>query len=177
MASIWVDKQCRIVKTDQQWDELAKDNNATQLIGEEITGSLIWKYIKGDPARMFLDALITRVNITGKPYILHYRCDSPSRAQFMKMMVSKSDDNTFHIEHDLVRAEKISPEISFIEDKEAEEERCAVCGKVHFKGGWFDALTNRRVFGGLEELRTRTVVCEACEPKVYLTDAKEETPH
>ncbi|UII30879.1 hypothetical protein LVD17_21530 [Fulvivirga ulvae] len=172
MASIWIDINCRIIRTDKSWDELARKNKASQLTGDEISGRLIWKYIKGDPARMFLDALITRVRVTGKPYILHYRCDGPSRAQFMKMMVSKVSDGTFHIEHDLIRTGEITPEISFIEDSEAEEKRCAVCGKIQFKGGWFDALTSRRVFGSLDELRTQTVICEACEPQVYMTDIK-----
>lgn len=173
MACIWVDENRRIIEADLLWDTLAGSNRAPHLKSDYIRGQSILKFIKGDPAKMYIDAILIRVNVSGKPYILNYRCDSGSYAQLMKMMVSKERKDRFCIEHDIVWRKTIRPQIQFTEDSLAEEQRCAICGKVQFKGEWYDALTNRRIFGTLTELKTRTVVCHSCQdshPELILDD-------
>ncbi|MBL3658353.1 hypothetical protein [Fulvivirga sediminis] len=166
MASIWINAERKIVDVDDSWDILASKNQADELLSDSIKGKYITSFIKGDQIRMFLDAMITRVNITEKPYVLHYRCDGPHKAQFMRMMVSKENDDRFLIEHDLIKSEKIDPEILFKEDATSPQKRCAVCGKVNFKDGWFDALTNRKIFGTTHELKTQSTICPDCEDKI-----------
>lgn len=170
MASIWIDSDRKIVKADALWDELATTNDSFELTGKQIQGRVIWTFINGDPARMFLDAIITRVNVSEKPYVLNYRCDGPKKARQMRMMVSK-DGDLFRIDHEIVWTEPISPRLLFKETSDADEERCAICGKVHFDGGWYDALVHRRVFGTMYELKTRSVVCPTCEDKVPQPEA------
>ncbi|UII26277.1 hypothetical protein LVD15_23760 [Fulvivirga maritima] len=166
MASIWINADRKIVDADESWDVLANKNKADELSGNSIKGKYITSFIKGDQIRMFLDAMITRVNVTEKPYVLHYRCDGPHKAQFMRMMVSKENDDLFHIEHDLIKSEKIRPKLLLKEDANAEQKRCAVCGRVNFKDGWYDALINRKIFGTVHELKTKSSICPDCEDKI-----------
>ncbi|UII19735.1 hypothetical protein [Fulvivirga ligni] len=163
MASIWIDAERKIVKADENWDQLAGGNNARELQASSIIGKYITSFIKGDQVRMFIDAIITRVNVSGKPYLIHYRCDGPHKAQFMRMLVKKENDNLFLIEHDLIKSEPINPSILFTENQDATQKRCAICGKVQFKDEWYDALINRKIFGTVESLETSSSLCPSCE--------------
>lgn len=160
---IWINHKRIIQKVDHSWDDIAKKNNAIPLCGNQLSGTNLLSGITGDSARMFLDAIISRVLVTGTPYILHYRCDSPSKAQFMRMIVRRNEDHLIEIEHDLLDRKAISPAILFTEDETAHEKRCLVCGKVEFKREWYDAQTHRRVFGTLKTLATQSTVCPTCE--------------
>lgn len=163
MAKIWINSKREIIEGNSKWDELANRNKAGFLQAEQITGASLLSFVKGDAVRMFLDAIITRVLVTGKSYLLHYRCDSGTKAQFMKMLVKREADDTLSIEHEHVESRNISPAILFTEDDEAMEKRCAICGKVEFNQEWYDALTNRRIFGTLKELKTHSSICPACD--------------
>lgn len=174
MATIWLNSKREIVKADNQWDELANKNNAAFLAEKIIKGTPFLHFVKGDAIRMFLDSIISRVLITGKTYILHYRCDSGTTAQFMRMLVKRLGDDEISIEHELINGEKISPSILFTENESAKEKRCAICGKVEFKNHWHDALTNRKIFGTIYELETKSVICPDCE-KEYVEPIKETT--
>lgn len=166
MAKMWLNSKRQILKADDDWNTLAAKNNAVFLKAENISGVSFLSFIKGDPVRMFLDSIIARVLITSKPYILNYRCDAPNTAQFMRMIVKKEADNLLSIEHEMINDGKISPSILFTENQKAHEKRCAICGKVEFKNEWHDALTNRKIFGTIHEMETKSVICPTCENKI-----------
>ncbi|MBG9377364.1 hypothetical protein I5907_14065 [Panacibacter sp. DH6] len=175
MAKMWLNAKRQIIKADTGWNDLASKNDAGFLRAENIEGVPFLSFIKGDPVRMFLDSIITRVLITNKPYILNYRCDAPATAQFMRMIVKKESDDVVSIEHDLINHGKISPSILFTENQTAHEQRCAICGKVEFKNEWHDALTNRKVFGTIHEMETKSVICPSCQEKVVQPLSEEAT--
>lgn len=173
MAKIMINRSGTIIGTDKQWDVLAQTNEAGHLLGERIKSKNFFNFVRGDVNRMFLEAVLTRVNVTGKPYILHYRCDSPNTAQLIKMLVSKAGNDVFEIEHETLKQSTISPSIYFRQDQDASAQQCMVCGKVKFRNGWYDALTNRRIFGAKEEIRTRSTLCPSCE-KIYYQPLTEQ---
>lgn len=166
MPKIWIDNKRLIVNGNDEWDQLALHNKAVHLKYDQLLGTSYLHYIKGDAVRMMIDAVISRVIVTGKPYILSYRCDTPTLAQYMRMKIAKEKENMLSIDHELTGRKEISPGIKFYENEAASDPRCAVCGKVHFKGYWYDALTNRKVFGDLTELKTKSVVCGECESRL-----------
>ena len=162
MPKLWLNLKGQIISANDDWDRLAGKNESVHLSLKSITGRTYLSFIQGDAIRMLMETIFTRVNITGKPFIVHYRCDNKNHAQFVKMMVSKEDEATFCVEHQTENIADIFPELLFTEKAGAAEKRCGICGRVHFNGEWYDALTHRHVFGSLKTLQTESDICGSC---------------
>jgi len=133
-----LDAKDRIVDVGGDWDSFAMDNGAEGLVSSVVVGTLLRSYIAGDVTRMFVDALLARVRLSGRPAMIPYRCDSPGIKRCMEMSLAKIGSDLVS-EHRIVSERVMFPLLSFVavEDKRPGDwvRRCSMCNRLTLRNG------------------------------------------
>ena len=140
-TSYWIDERDLIVRTSANWDDFARDNDGVTAKAALVLGQPLRNFISDDNTRMWLEAMIQYVRVSGKTMVRPYRCDSPREKRFMEMEIRLEDDGSLCLRHLVLRIEKRTEpcDFSFKSKKFAASlSRCSVCNRVSAGGTWFE---------------------------------------
>lgn len=126
----------RIVEVGGAWDRFACENGAEDLAGEQVIGLPLRSFIAGDVTRMFIDTLLARVRLTGRPAVVPYRCDSPGLKRFMEMSLTL-EGRSLLAEHRLVGEQPLPRPLTFRTATAGGRwvRRCSMCNRVATRDG------------------------------------------
>jgi hypothetical protein len=133
-----LDARDRIIEVGGEWDRFAIDNGADELVSGAIIGMSLRTFIAGDVTRMFVDALLARVRLTGRPAIIPYRCDSPGIKRYMEMSLQSIGADLVS-EHRILSEQTMFSPLAF--DASAAVgagswvKRCSMCNRLTDRSG------------------------------------------
>ncbi|MBN2704939.1 MAG: hypothetical protein JXR89_00695 [Deltaproteobacteria bacterium] len=140
-TSYWIDERDIIIRTSANWNDFARDNDGAGANAAHIIGRPLRNFIGDDNTRMWLDAMIQYVRVSGKSVIRPYRCDSPRERRFMEMEIRPEADGSLCLRHLVLRVEERAEpyDFSFGAKKFASSlSRCSVCNRVSADGTWLE---------------------------------------
>lgn len=133
-----LDARDRIVEVGGDWDRFAIDNGAEELVSGVILGMPLRTFIAGDVTRMFVEALLARVRLTGRPAIIPYRCDSPGVKRFMEMSLESIGAELIS-EHRFLSEQVMFSPLSCVAAREPGArdvlKRCSMCSRLTDRSG------------------------------------------
>ena len=106
-----LDNTDRIFDTGGAWNQFAKENAGTELLGSAVIGRSLYDFIHGDVSRMFVRTLVDGVRILNRPRMVPYRCDSPGLRRYMEMSITCEPGGGILLEHRQVREETTQQQI------------------------------------------------------------------
>ncbi len=164
-----IDHDDRIVSVGEAWLEFARENGAANLTRGAVLGRSLWDFVAGTETRLLYEGLFERVRSGEGPFVIPFRCDSPERFRFMRLVVQRSTGGAIDIQGTLVR-EQQRPFYSILDQafprSESSLPMCSLCKKVQAFGlRWLeleDALRELDLFGAPAVPRIDYVVCDDC---------------
>lgn len=169
-----LDQKDRIVKVGGDWDTFATANGAEELTKDAVIGHPLRRYVLGDVTRMFIDTMLTKVRVTGTPFSVPYRCDSPGTKRFMEMSLFMSSlPGIIVAEHRLVKEQPMPPLSIWAADARANSsapgqlfKRCSMCNRLAGRDGIpIEPDKLQRPDPG-SPLRVIYYVCQACQSSI-----------
>lgn len=167
----WLDADDRIVGVCGAWDRFARENDGGSALAADVVGRPVWRFMTGDQTRMWLDALLQRVRLNGKPIERPYRCDSPDQKRFMRMTISSAGSGRLQLHHSVLHTESIANRLNLRYSMLNEDRiftRCSICNRLRVNFHWEEidrippsAADARRPIG------IRYDVCLACRTMVH----------
>jgi hypothetical protein len=133
-----VDRHGTILSVSADWDATARANGGAAATADRVVGTPVCRHIAGDAARMYLEAAIQAVRVSGRPRRLGYRCDSPTERRFMEMCLTPEPDGAVRVSHRQLRGEPRPPQPAAL----AALRRplvCTICLRQTLAGDWQDA--------------------------------------
>lgn len=158
-----LDNTDRIVETGGAWNQFAKENAGTELLGSAVIGRSLYDFIHGDVSRMFVRTLVDGVRILNRPRVVPYRCDSPGLRRYMEMSITCEPGGGILLEHRQVREETISRNFDFKVGVRSVNQlivRCSHCNTVKKNGVWGEPETV--LLEGDKLVPVIYGVCETC---------------
>lgn len=135
----WLDRKRNIIEVGGAWDRFALENDASKAFSRQVQGNSVWKYIRDDSTRMWLDTLLQLAEITGDAVERPYRCDSPDTRRYMQMKIIPEKPGVLRVEHRVVSTEKRNRTVYFKTSDQMSRNmvsRCSICGRVKSKDQW-----------------------------------------
>lgn len=103
-----------------------------------VIGLPLRAFISGDVTKMFMDTMLTRVRLTGKPAVIPYRCDSPGIKRFMEMSLEAIGTEVFS-EHRILAERPMPRHTNFrvaAHNKSCRMiKQCSMCSRFANPGG------------------------------------------
>ena len=158
------------------WDKAAEEGGATGLKEEDVVGRMLFEFITGDAARMWVEALVVRAIFDQKPVKRSYRCDTPTTRRIFELEVENLGDKRALLRHTNVHSEEKDTRVTIISSSGAGDivNRCSICNFVRLDGQWRDPFN-------LGRDRTFTVihtVCPSCKSSIQQKrSARASTTH
>lgn len=125
-------------------------------------------FIVGDVTRMFVDALLARARLTGRPAIIPYRCDSPGVKRFMEMSLEGIGAELIS-EHRILSEQTLHSPLAFaaVSDDRPTNwlKRCSMCNRLSDRTGSVREPDDFPHAAG-ETLRVIYHVCADCQARV-----------
>lgn len=160
-----VDAEDRVTAVCPQWDLVAtQGGGSAQAMASGVIGLPLNRFISGDATRMFMDAALQAVRLTGQPRILHHRCDTPTVRRRLEMTLVPLGGGAVRIEHRLieqqlrVRTLVCETDADLVNGKAGSVWRCSLCLSIQHAGLPWQAselLASKR-------LVVRYTVCPRC---------------
>jgi hypothetical protein len=133
-----LDAKNRIIEVGGNWDRFAHENGADDLASDFVIGLPLRAFISGDVTKMFMDTMLTRVRLTGKPAVIPYRCDSPGIKRFMEMSLEAIGTEVFS-EHRILAERPMPRHTNFrvaAHNKSCRMiKQCSMCSRFANPGG------------------------------------------
>lgn len=99
-----IDREDRLRALSSDWDAFADGNAGPGARAGQVLGRPLRSFIAGDVPRMFIEAALQAVRLTGRPRTLGYRCDAPAVERLLTMTLVPLDDGGVRVEHQVVSA-------------------------------------------------------------------------
>jgi hypothetical protein len=142
-----LDRQDRICRISGPWDDFAEANGTkagaetVSPFVQSVIGRPLHAFIRDDPTRMFLLAVLTSVRKLQRSRTVAYRCDAPDLKRFMQMDVEPLPEGGLRLTHRLLRTELLVPPFTFRPAVAADPvtgRRCSLCNRVEVHGAWVE---------------------------------------
>jgi hypothetical protein len=112
--SYWLDNDNIICKVNESWDtHMDPSSWAERASSDVIIGKHLFDFVCDDVTRMYIATMIESVRLIPRTIVRPYRCDSPDRKRFMKMIISPEQDGLVCVSHELVREEPLPNPVLF----------------------------------------------------------------
>ena len=162
-----LDERDRIVEIGGDWDHFARENGAEDLVAPSVIGMPLRRFIAGDVTRMFVDAMLARVRLTGRPALIPYRCDSPGIKRMMEMSLTSIGKGLVS-EHRILSEQRMFSALAFAAAEGRADgwvRRCSMCNSLTDRhGNTFEPDAFPHATG--ETLRVIYHVCPECQQRV-----------
>lgn len=162
-----VDRHDVIDELGGAWMEAARDGGAaTALAPERVIGRPLATFLRGDPTRMFVFAMLGGARAHGKPVSRDYRCDSPTERRLMRMTATPLAEHRVRVTHMLVHAEALARRVEIRPASGGARgffKRCSVCNRLRLGEHWHepDSAAVATIAGG-DSVKVIYGVCEEC---------------
>lgn len=127
----------RICAVSDNWDAVAKAQNAPSLLAENVIGKSVWPYIAGAGTQEYFAALFGQVRGHQQSVRLPYRCDAPMMRRFFVMEISKQPTGNLRIAHEIVEGGEEQFSVLHLNESAAEKV-CSICLSLLRHGQWRD---------------------------------------
>jgi hypothetical protein len=139
-----LDAEDRIVSCGGAWNEFARENGGGTCLSAQVVGHKLWRFITGEPTRMFLAVVLSAARIRRAPSEHDYRCDSPTFRRQLKMRLVPGAEGSVQLEHRAVRVEPLLRRVDLeMSGRTAPNSspllvRCSMCNRLKSERGWFE---------------------------------------
>jgi hypothetical protein len=181
-VSYQIDSQERIVAVGDDWLDFARGNGAPELTAEAVVGAC-WSDFVADPeTRSLYGKIFDRVRLNDAELIVPFRCDSPDRFRFMRLVISPGLGGTLTC-LGLLEREQERPFYSILDKAFPRSDRslpiCSLCRKVEVAPKeWLeieDAVVRLDLLDSTRVPRLEERVCAECGHRA-LHDGVEASP-
>lgn len=168
-VSYQIDTRDRIVAIGDDWLAFARSNGASELTEEAVVGAR-WSDFVADPeTRSLYASIFGRVRSNDAEVILPFRCDSPDRFRFMRLVISPGLEGRLTCLGLLVR-EQARPFYSILDKAFPRTDRslpiCSLCRRIEVSpSDWLeaeDAVARLDLFDSAQLPRLEERLCSDC---------------
>jgi hypothetical protein len=158
-----------IASVSDSWLEFAHENRAPELTRDYVVGRSLWSFVAGSETRLLYEALFHRVRTRAESFELPFRCDSPDRFRFMRLIVKHGPGDLIDCEGILVR-EQARPFYTILDRAfprtTARLPMCSLCKRVYALGArWLElevAIEQLNLFDTASLPEIEYAVCDDC---------------
>ncbi len=181
-VSYRIDSRDRIVAVGDDWLEFARSNGAPELTQEAVVGACWSDFVADAETRTLYTSLFERVRASEAELSLPFRCDSPDRFRFMRLVISPGSNGTLSCLGMLVR-DQARPFYSILDRAFPRSDRslpiCSLCRRIEVSADeWLeieDAVARLDLFDSPRLPRLEQRVCTPCRSSA-LADLHETSP-
>jgi hypothetical protein len=172
-----LDAEDRIVSCGGAWNEFARENGGRTCLAPQVVGHKLWRFITGEPTRMFLAVVLSAARVRGAPSEHDYRCDSPTFRRQLRMRLVPEAKGSVRLEHRAVRVEPLLRRVELeMSGRTAPGGkplvvRCSMCNRLKSERGWLEPDTGEFPFNG-GRLGVVHSVCPECRESVRAVAAE-----
>ena len=150
----------KIASVGGDWDKVALENGCDEVLSHNIIGQKLLHYVSGDMTRMWVEAMVHAVLVSGKNRVFPYRCDTPNLRRQFTMSVKVQEARTVLLQHALVNVEQMQCNMRFKYDPTPKKyvPRCSMCNAVQTADGWMDPFD----LGQDQEISVIYRICPEC---------------
>ncbi len=137
-----IDHNDIISELDEKWDEFALNNNAENVMSENVLGRSLWTFISDRDTRYILGLIVELVRSKKEPINVNFRCDSPALRRYMELDVTLESNNHVRFTNKVLRVEERKPQEWIVNKKTPSNEyvtMCSWCKKVKTPTSWVEA--------------------------------------
>lgn len=179
--SYTIDGDDNIIHTGGGWDCFAEQNDAPQLVFENICGAPLWDHLEGAAIIQVFQTLIKRVR-EGKPMEFKFRCDSPQLRRTLSLQMFPHADGSVTFQTRTLHVETRSN--GHATQGISEMDRlvvCSWCRKIEVGDDiWTeveDSVDTLRLFDATVLPEVSHGICETCYATLMSTGSNESTEH
>jgi hypothetical protein len=168
IAAYAIDRDDRIVWTDEGFAELAREHGRPDL-AEAAVGRPLIDFVTGERPRELQRALIARARAgTPGPIELRYRCDSPAMRRFAVLQIEARPDGSvvFTTWFEALEERDYQPLLDYTRRRGEETVKlCAWCNRFDCGGGWREVEEAARAVATADTHPPAVEhgLCEICE--------------
>src|SRR6476661_830331 len=122
-----IDSQDRLTSISRSWTPFALENDAPELVAENVYGRSLWEFIT-DPTTEHLYRQIVANVRAGRPASFGLRCDSPGWRRSLEMTVTPGHAGAVNFDALVLKVEPREPQVLFDRTVEHSDEPITVCG-------------------------------------------------
>lgn len=163
-----IDGSDRLHTFNSGWNSFAIENNAGELVEENITGMSIWDFIFGPEVTSVYQHLIKQARMKDISIEFHYRCDSPGEIRHMKMELSPEQNQFITFISSMVDVHK-RPYLPLLDSTRPRTNSCidvcAWCLKVRHKNAWIEmeeAVGEMSLYQSVAMPLLSHMICDSC---------------
>ena len=178
-----IDESDRIVYVNDEWDIFAVENDAKELISENVKNKNLWEYIQGEELVYLYGIIFEKVRRRRIELSFQYRCDSPGKRRYLEMNVAPLKGQMVEIRNPIVKIEnRESIDILRNEVKAGDKFiiMCSWCKKVKAED-WVEVEDAIKKYGLFEKDSLPQIthsICKVCTEKLYMTlKGSDKQPH
>lgn len=158
-----------VASVSDSWLAFARENRASELTRESVVGRPLWVFVEGKETRLLYEDLFQKVRAGAASYELPFRCDSPDRFRFMRLVLRPAPQDSIECEGILVR-EQSRPFFSILDRAFPRSSdtlaMCSLCKRIWaFDLRWLEveeAIHQLKLFDSARPPELRYTVCEDC---------------
>ena len=132
-----LDGEDRIIELGGQWDAFARANNAENLSGDALIGTLFWDHVSGQSLSDLLGQVFQRARSLKQPIIVPARCDSPDTIRHLKIRVFARDPDRLEV-RSCTTSEVPRKQWRANNRARALLKMCSWCNRFHYDGRWME---------------------------------------
>lgn len=164
-----IDREDIVTSVSDSWVEFARENRAPELTRDHVVGQCLWQFVGGRETRLLYEDLFLRVRTRTGSIKLPFRCDSPDRFRFMRLVLESGPRDSIECRGILVR-EQERPFFSILAKAfprtDATLPMCSLCKRIYaFGTQWLDtedAIRQLDLFESPKLPQLEYTVCDEC---------------
>ena len=82
-----IDHNDSLLYVDEPWLAFARENRAPELTRDHVLGRSLWEFVAGAETRLLYESLFLKLRTSSGSIELPFRCDSPDRFRFMRLIL------------------------------------------------------------------------------------------
>lgn len=135
-----MDQHGVLYDANQSFHLFAQDNEHPTYDPKQWIGKNLLDVIHGDRTRLLHDALILKARLHSTPVELSFRCDSPTSARYLRMVIVAQPNLHIHFRIHTDKEQAYPQPVFFEYEASASVPRCDVCNRMEVEGTWIDPL-------------------------------------
>ena len=165
-----IDNEDKIVSVCDNWLSFAEENQAADALHPQlIENKSIWAFIEGYEATQLYSNILKNIREHNKSITLPFRCDSPDKRRYLKLVISPTlHDNIEFVSHLIREEDRDSVDILRVDVSRSSGfiTMCCMCNKVRLENDlWVEvetAIVTLKLFELNELPKISHGLCKEC---------------